>query len=512
MYKQLASKSNFLKLFHPVADEIDKLADGGFKLDPTDYLLIRDDEDAKITKKRSQKFAPKNALGAALKYLRICQESGTVNIDIDKLPGDRDIWSKFLNNCTGSEKTIKEFAIDIFETATKVKYAFVKVDLPYIEVPEDAYLNEESAIAYQINRDRAPYLSAIPIQDVLSWEEESGGLAWIKYRWIECLESPLSETIYNYHFFIIDNDSINEFVYENVQVDSDRQITKIWDGSKNRGKGTYRKIENDEMPSRDRAFPHNRGRCPVIKFELPDSLWQANQVYMAQRVMHGMTMNMLHTTANAGFIQKWGKPYLASGGGNQGSVSFSPVPQEVLTEVVQKYAKHMGDESIMMMDSFNFEEVRGDSIDVQSRQIDDMATFIFNTIIYKQSILDASVKAGSSGLSKEFDRESQVLALKANGSKIIGLIQSILKHVARCFPSYSEDAIAGISVEGMNQFNLRPVSATLEVVERLLSLPSDRVPTEVVGESLKQFAIALLENASQEDKQRVIDAIANRHP
>jgi hypothetical protein len=175
------------------------------------------------------------------------------------------------------------------------------------------------------------------------------------------------------------------------------------------------------------------------------------------------------------------------------------------------YLRQLGDEAIMFMDEFSFEEIQGSSIKIQDDIIQKMCDYVFNTIIYKQNILDNTSKV-MTGTAKEFDREAQVLALKANGRKIIGLAQQILKQVALCFPGVTEADTLSISVEGMNEFNLRPVSTALEIVERLCQLPSDKLPSELLKKSLEHLAIAMTENDNQEEKQAILEAIKNLLP
>lgn len=507
MYSNLVSKSDFLTDFHPIAEQITKLADGGRKLDPKDYLLIRDHEKPQITEARVKKFAPRNLLGAGIKYLRIFQESGTLSVDLEKLPGDNALWSKFLNNVDGSETTLKEFVINIFETATKVKYAFVKVDLPYIEMPEE--INQFVAETISSNTNRLPYLTEIPIKDVLNFDEENGKIKWIKYKYIEAVENPFSPTTYDYHIVVIDEYEIFKYTYKNVQLNDSGEIVKIFDPFVNRGVGGYRKITAKENPTiSHNPIRHNRGECPVVKFELPDSLWHCNQVYKTQMVIHGLGMNMIHSVANAGFVQKWGQPYL-QGKSKDGAPGLSqiPLPKDEIAKLVEKYAELLGDESILMMNAFAFEELQGTSIEVQEKVIDKLCDIVFNTIIYRQNILDKTSNV-QTGTAKEFDREAQVLSFKANGKRIIGFTQQILKQVSRCLPDVTAEGIESISVSGMDNFNLRPVSTALENVIKVADIPTEKLPTAILKKVLTHLAVALTENDSQEEKQALLNEIS----
>jgi hypothetical protein len=508
-YKNLNTKSDFLKYFQPIADEIEKLANGGIKLKAEDYLLVRDHEKADIKKARVKKFAPKNVLGAALKYLRIFQESGAIQFDVDNLPGDSAYWETFISSVDGTDKTLKEFVIDIFETATKVKYAFVKVDLPYTDLPEQISLYDAETTLKNV----IPFLTEISIADVLSYSCDIGdNLDWIKYRHIEAIEDPLQGTIYNYDILIVDKETIQRFTFPNVQLKEDGTVNKIFDPSINRGNGGYRQIKPTDEPIMHPVIRHNRNACPILKFELPDSLWQANQVYKTQAVIHGLGMNMLHTLANAGFIQKWGEPYLLDRSNFDGTMM--PTPPNILAEKLnvsqknEQTVKSLGDESVILMNKFSFEEITGSSIEIQDKILKDMCDYIFNTIIYKQNILNKTVNI-QTGTAKEFDREAQTLALKANGKKIIALTQQILKQVARCQLNISDKEINSISVTGMSEFNLKPVDSALDTVTKLHALKPD-IPGSLWELALIQLAVALTENDSQAFKQDILADITTK--
>jgi len=501
-YEKLISTSDHLIEFHPVAKEIEKLAEGGFRCNPKDYLLIRDSESPDITKKRLEKFAPLNAMGAALKYLRVCQDSGNIEISSESLPGDSEIWQKFLNDVDGSGKDLKSFVIDCFEQCSKTKYCFVKIDLPYLEIPESLSLYQ-----YENLPKNKPYLSAIAIEDILSYSASLDGIDWIKYKNLERVDSPFEKSIYNLHFLIIDDEKIEIFTYSDVIPDPSGKLEKYKIAETlPGGKKRYKNIDKSSQPSLIESFPHNRGKCPVVKMELPDILWQANQVYKSQAVVYGLYMNLLHTAANAGFVQKWGKPYL-QGNDKSGGMQNIPVPKEALREIVQRYAEKMGDESILMMESFNFEELKGSSIEVQERIVDRIVNYIFNTIIYKQNILTGKTTI-ESGLSKEFDRESQTLSLKANGTQIINFTRVLLRHVARALGISDDSELEAIAVTGQDKFYLAPVGQSIETIERLHDLGNSIIPKSLIKESLSQLASSLVENATQSEKAQIESEIA----
>jgi len=499
-YSQLNSESDFYKEFLPIVAEIETLANGGRFLNPNDYLLMRDGEDSDITKKRLEKFCPENYLGAAIRIQRVNQKSGQLEVRSQSLPTDeiidQDKWQKFLYSVDKKHSNVKDFVLDVFENALINKYVFVQIEL--------RELSDELNVAQIETIDTLPYYFVIPIQCVMAESSEGREVKWLKYKRMVTVEDPLEGTSYNFQYILVDDKHITIWQYDDVTI-RDGSIHQIWDQKLNNGKGSYRNIRKTDLAI-PKSIEHKRGKCPIVKYEMDDSLYMAHQVKDAQRIIYGLGMNLLHTAANSGFVQKWGKPILATGNAPNG-LSYIPIPKDALAEIVKQYAESMGDESIMMMEHFTFEELKGDSIKMQREIIDSLKQYIFTTILFNNAQFQQGNNSRQSGAAKEIDFHIQNLALKDHGSTIIEFTQDLLTHTAYAF------GLSGdfhIEVSGMDRFDIRPIREALNLASEIFALPDGSVPNEVYVEVMTQLSSIIVENNTQQFKANLSESIKDR--
>jgi hypothetical protein len=524
-YKSLNVRSDHFKNILPVIHDIQKVAKGGHELDPHDYLLIRDNEDPQITSKRVEKFAPENYFGAAVRLQRIHQKSGVIEIKPDSLPGVMlndnkndsgvnwlSLWENFFTSVDKKNNSLKDFVLDVFTQALVCKYAYVQVELENIS--EDQ-IETNQAIAEEIQILRKPYYFHLPVSSIMAEKNNGDSLEWVKYKRLDIVDDPFYKTIYNMTYVLIDNEHISEWTFYDVLVDSG-EILKIWDSTLNNGKGGYRTIKPEEDYADVVSIAHRRGACPVVKYKMDDSLWMADQVYLAQKIIYGLSMNMLHTASNAGFIQKWLRPYIAGNdtriSKESGGASYIPLPKEALGEIIKKYAESMGDESVIMADFFTFEEVKGDSVVMIEKLIDRLKNYIFTTILFNNARFEQTSSDQQSGTAKEIDFYVQNLALKDHGSNIIEFTKNLIKHTSRAFGFTDLSVLSGVNVSGMDRFDIRPLDNVLELLERILKLPNVTLllPEELLIEIMSQLSRLIVENTTYEYKNDLDSAIIKK--
>ncbi|QVQ57009.1 portal protein [Anabaena phage Elbi] len=501
-YQSLSSVSDDLKNYLPIAKDISIVAHGGSELDPTDYLLIRDDESPKITKKRVEKFAPENYLGAAIRLQRVLQKSGVLEIKSESLPGDLTRWETFFNRVDKRNSSLKDFVIDVFTEALVNKFCYIQIELNKLD-----HVSVTEAEAETILNNRQPYYFKIPLQSIMVEKCDGDSIEWIKYRRLDKIDDPFGKTIYNMSYVLIDNEHITTWTYYDVIVNDSGGISKIWDQSLNFGKGNYRYINKEKDKAEPQSIPHNRGACPVVRYRMDDYLYMADQVYLAQKMIYGLSMNLFHTAANAGFIQKWIRPYIAGNdtkiSKESGGASYIPLPKEALNEIVKKYAESLGDESVIMADFFTFEELAGTSVEMQIGLIERLRNYIFMSILFNNSKFEKTNNDNQSGAAKEIDFYVQNLALKDHGSGIVEFTRSLLNHTAKAFGYDSGDII----VSGMDRYDVRPLEGVLTIIERLFKLPQKAIPKDLLIESMSQLTRLIIENTTFEYKNTLNDAI-----
>ncbi|XAI95755.1 hypothetical protein [Dolichospermum phage Dfl-JY23] len=504
-YKQLSSVSDDLKNYLPIAKQIAVIAQGGHELDPHDYLLIRDEESPGVTKKRVEKFAPENYLGAAVRLQRILQKSGVLEIKSESLPGDIAVWESFFNRVDKRNSSLKDFVIDVFTEALINKYCYVQIELSRLDFDTVTQAEAEGILA-----TRKPYYFKIPLQSIMVEKCDGDTIEWIKYKRLDKIDNPFDKTIYNMTYVLLDEQHITTWTFYDIILNDSGEISKIWDQSLDYGKGGYRYIDKDKDKADPVSFSHNRGSCPVVRYRMDESLYMADQVYLAQKMIYGLSMNLFHTAANAGFVQKWIRPYIAGNdtriSKESGGASYIPLPKEALNEIIKKYAESLGDESVIMADFFTFEELAGTSVEMQIGLIERLRNYIFTAILFNNAKFEQSTSDTQSGAAKEIDFYVQNLALKDHGSGIVEFTRSLLIHTAKAFGYDSGDSIV---VSGMDRYDVRPIEQVLTLIERLFKLPQQAIPKDLLIESMSQLSRLIIENTTFEYKNELNNAIIN---
>lgn len=177
---------------------IENLIDGGHQAVKKryDYLLIRDDEDPKITAKREEKFFTRNHLASAVRLQRTKLGTGKVDYP-EEVPGKLEEWNKFLTNSDRQGTDFKELLLEAFEQALTFRTAFAVVDIPQVEVKARNARQQELIEQARIMRGEEilPYVVLLPTTSVINWGEDAKGLTFIKYKLIRVSTQPIGPAI-----------------------------------------------------------------------------------------------------------------------------------------------------------------------------------------------------------------------------------------------------------------------------------------------------------------------------
>jgi hypothetical protein len=315
-------------------------------------------------------------------------------------------------------------------------------------------------------------------------------------------------------YIVLDDEHITVWEFKDIKVDDSGCVSKIWDQSLNMGEGMYRNIDKEKDIASPVSIAHGRGKCPIVRYEISDSLYMTDQVADAQRLIYGLMMNLIHTARNSGFVQKWGEPYGLgiSGSREAGGVSFMPMPQQAVNAALSEISKLMGDESFLFMNKFAFEEIQGTSVDTLMKIIDSLKMYIFTSILFNDSQFEKGDGAvdPQSGRSKEIDFYIQNQALKKHGSTLIEFATKLLQGISRAFGITQRKQLRSISVSGMDKFDILPLDISLGLVERLFKLPKEALPSELLSEAMIQLSRLILTNDTYEYKNQLDDAILKK--
>lgn len=460
--------------------QITEMCEGGVSVakNLNDYLLVRDDEPSEIKRKRAEKFITRNHLGSAIRLQRTKLSTGSLNVDQDSLPGDKKRWQDFLPNVDKKGKHLKDFLLDAIEQALQTQYVFCLIDKPVVQIPTG--VNQAQLDNYlKANKldEKSPHLILLNPLQVIHYDESDEGVNWIKFKQLIPIAQPLGETLYNLVYVLVDNQHYTTFTFENVKLNENGVITQIWD----RVKQQYRSFDKDKDLAAPKSIAHNRGATPITKLEIPNSLYTASQAYLAQKVIYGLDANLLHTTVNSGFIQKWGQPFLIS----NGTSLAAPVP-EYLQKAMKEFQTNMGDESFLAAEQFSFAELKGDSIAIQQEVIKSLEKYIYSVI--SMGIASAEPQTlEQSGVSKQMDHYLANQTLVNLGAILTQFAGQVLKQVGRALGIKDESALSLIKVEGLDDFDLDSISSKLEIVERMAKLPG--APSIIVPAALFEDAV-----------------------
>lgn len=487
-----------LETVHPEYEEyidtlllIENLVAGGHETNKKkrNYLLIRDDEDPKITAKREEKFFTRNHLASAIRLQRT--KLGTGKLDYpEKLPGSMDVWNDFFSNADGQGTDFKEVLLEAFEQALTYRRVFAIVDIPPSEEqPSNARQQELIEQARIAKGDTSlPYIILLPTSNVINWHEDAKGISWLKYKIVSCNTQPVGPAITSVMWIIVDREHITIYGLDDVQLNEEGEVIRIKQGE------AYRAFlqAEDRIPVLYREA-HNRGTIPVEKIELPPSMWTVNQCYLAQKMLYSLDCNLLHSTVNAGFIQKWLEPYFQQG------TSAIQLPPDVTKKLMEEVQKVQGDESTLAVKSFNFAEVEGKSIGTQLTVIEEISKYIYSTISLNIASVSREVLE-QSGRSKQLDMYLQEITLSNYGVLLVKFGESVLRHVARALGISSNEELTQITLKGLDDFTVEGVEEALERLELASKVTQITLPPLVVKMLVRDLLSTASRNSSNEER------------
>ncbi|WP_427162620.1 hypothetical protein ACQFX9_14355 [Aliinostoc sp. HNIBRCY26] len=463
----------------PALEDIDLLVSGGFKLKNTirKFLPQRPGEEPEVYEARVNKYTYLNILGSAIsdQVSRLSNSALVVSgVEDEKVA---KFWEDFRENIDLAKKSEKSFISNIFREILKFKKVYLHVDKPKVDV-EIQNKAQEEALGIR------PYGVMYSALQVTNWSESKGKLQWIKVRQLlddtsNPLEAPKKKIIWTY----IDNTFVARYEAF-VELDNYGNISKIGD-----------EVVNDEttIPI-SRLVQHGLGTIPVLKVEVADDLWVADQA-AAKALEHLRTDCSKYDLLTLAYFQRTYKRIQTPDGDLEDTYVDSD-EQTIPT----------GLQYVLPLEKFEWNEPQGhilphlmDSLRQIESQVKDLI-----------SIGGFSAELGAvtqSGVSKEMDFHKQDVVLKSYGEILTEAYQDFLQLVAKSAGLPYED----ISVTGLSNFERSNLTTKLGSLDSIAKIDFNKLKGELPPTAFKlvyqQIVKELVGNVSAKQEQEIADEI-----
>ncbi|MFN6460559.1 MAG: hypothetical protein RMZ41_001760 [Nostoc sp. DedVER02] len=476
----LESKNAEYEQMLPALNEIDLLVSGGFRLKNAirHFLQQRVGEENEVYETRLKKFTYLNILSSSINE----QVSKLANapMTIEGLDVNPKFWSAFRENTDLSGRSEKNLITLIFRELLKFKKVYLHVDKPKSEVAPINKLQEEAL-------GLRPYIVTYSPLQVTNWSESKGKLNWLKIRQVsEDDSNPIAAPRKVCTWTIIDSNYIAKYSAI-VELDGQGNITKV----------------NAEMTNADTTIslvsliPHGFNQVPVLKIELPDQLWVADQA-ASKAVEHLRTDCSKYDLLTMSYFQRTFKRSLKPDGDLENSYEDDVPPPTGLQHVIE-------------VDQFQWAEPKGDIIKHMAESLKAIEAQV-RDLVSSGGVSSSNGAIAQSGVSKQMDFTKQETMLKSYGELLVDAYQDLLQLVAK------SAGIDGrkISVTGLNSFendSLDSMLVKLDSVSKLNveSLKANLPPSalKVVYEQMVSLLAGSLSASQKEQVNKEIEVLMN---
>lgn len=484
----LLSESGEFSAMRSHLEKIDLLTAGGHRLKDNIGLFLerRADEEPAVYLNRLKKFSYSNVFGGALAQLAAKFSGGAVHVSGAT---DEDFWEDFRENNDGQGRTESQLLSRIFSEVVPFRRVFAHVDLPAADEPIISVADEERL-------GRRPRILLYNALQVPAWHEIDGVLQWVKiYQLVESRSSPTAPPITQAVWTFIDDHDVIRY-RANVRMKGDRIVAILDDDGKEK-----ELAGEDTLISVETGIPHGFGRLPVVKIELPDSLWSGDQAYPKAEEMLRLECHRSHYLTST-YPQRTYKP-------------IPPAPDSLSETYVDSEADEApptGLQYVLKLDSFAWNEPTGAILDKVTQAIAEAAKDIRSILAVGGAYISEGVSEAS-GVSKAMDFETEDSRLVALGHIVADGLQDIyqLVAIAKGVPSWADIAVSGLDDFGKQRLStlLESLKAFLEI--DLLMLQRTLTPTiyQIVREKIMSLLVG---NLTPEQKAVVAAELAIVEP
>lgn len=416
--------------------EIDLITSGGNKIrEKVEYFLPRRrGEDAKTYELRLNKFTYLNLLGSAINdQVSKISNSSLIVSGLD----NAKFWNEFRDNIDLKGKSEKHFLSNVLREILKFKKVYIHIDKP------NGGTNVVNKAQEEILNIR-PYTVMYSAFQVINWEESRNGFKWIKIKQIQDIAPSPFEKAKKYCIWtIIDSKNILRYGAE-VEVNAANEIIKV--EGKNTDKDTKIKLIQEPII-------HGYNEVPVVKVELPDEVWVADQA-ASKAIEHLRIDCSKYDLLTMAYFQRTYKTIQQPDSDLENSyidVNNTPPPS--------------GLQHLLELEKFEWNEPHGyvlPHLMESLRQIEGQ----IRDLVSQGGFSATEGNVRQSGISKEMDYYKEEAILKMYGEILIESYQNILNIAAKSMNSNPKD----ISVTGFNDFNNNSLESDIEKLSLLAKI------------------------------------------
>lgn len=436
------------------------------------HLIKSEKEKTEVFQERASRAFDDNIFASVMDWYSSTEFRTEPQIKTAKSPELED----FLSNSDGNGATLTQFYQETFISAMVYRFTWILIDLPGAGPDgQVAYTADNRAVQRKAKLD-VPYLCGYCPLDVPNWELDSrGNPVWIKIKQREqyyagpySKKSGIRETWTIY--------TATEFARYQREVSGEDADTRETD-------------PNKIMVDRIAGGPHcmtDVGKVPVLRFELPYSLWFGNKIYSL-------------------FKEYLNKTNALAWGIHRGCVAMPIIYSNDKVNVAIGETEYL---QLGAQDKFGWTEPAGTVYATALAWIDSLVQAIYRGAFLQQQAVTTSTAKNlqQSGTSKQRDFATTVEILRSFGSRVRDGFRNVLKMASEVV-DVDPDAV---EVTGFDSFDIASLAEDMDMAleSQALGIPSDTFDRE----TKKRIALKMHDNAEPAIKAKIAKEIDDAPP
>ncbi|ANV88486.1 hypothetical protein [Picosynechococcus sp. PCC 7117] len=452
----LESKHPEYNRYDSALREIDLLTSGGYKLKSVvkEFLPARPGEDPVTYRSRINKFTYLNILGSAINDQVAKVSNGSLVVSG---LSDNPLWNEFRTNTDLANRHEKSLLSQVLREALKFKKVYIHLDKPKSLV-EPLNRAQEQLLGLR------PYTVLYSPFQVINWSETSGKLNWIKVRQVvEESINPLLPPVTKVIWTIIDNEHITKYE-ATVKLNSQGEIEQINDEF----------INDETQVTQISSVAHGYGEVPVVKVEIPEELWVADQAALKALEHLRIDCAKYDLLTMAYFQRTYKKINLPDDDFEVSHIDSADQPLPT------------GLQHVLELEKFDWSEPHGyilphlmDSLSQIEDQVKDLVS---------QGGFSSNKGAiAQSGESKQMDFYKEESILRAHGELLIKAYEQLLHLVARALGENLD-----ISVTGFSNFENNSLDGDIKKLDQLSKINFEALKLNLPNEAYKVMYSSLI--------------------
>lgn len=420
------------------------------KENASEYLLRRQKEPLDVYAERLNRVFYENYIGSIIDWYAatLFRREPLLHFESKSETG-RFFYAQFCDDCDLKGSNLSDFFRRCFVDALVVGASHILIDFP---APAEGFTNRAEEDARGASR---AFLSSFAADELINWSLDERG----QYEWVVLRSSALRQPS-------VDSP---ETIEETYWYYFDKQQFRVY-----RRRERQQKKAPIELISQGTHGLANQNRVPLFTLKVSEGLWLMNKAALLQ-LEHFNKANALAWSITMGLFAM---PVIYS-------------EREWNQIVGESYYIQLGPQ-----DKFGWTEPEGHVYEIAAGSLFRLKEEIYRVCYQTQAASDTSGSRAQSALSKQRDFTITQEVLRAYGDSV----KDVMKRVLEAISAARLDNI-GVSVSGVDEFDIGDFSAELEDAERLLQL-GIASPT-LKRQVFQKLAFKYLCDVRQETKDKI---------